>query len=200
MIEQLFGSKTRVKLLRLFFTNPNRSFYVREITRKVDEQINSVRRELANLLSIGIISSDTSNNKLYYKVNATYTFYTPLKQMFGDISQTRESVGDEEAAIASGSDMALWKQAGNASAVVYTGLLMRNARSEVDILVIGDVNASKVAKIVEKLENVEKKELRYTIMTSDEWEYRRQIKDRFYETIHESKIQVIMDRQNLFTK
>ena len=60
MIEQLFGSKTRVKLLYLFFGNPNRPFYVREITRKVDEQINSVRRELSNLLSIGIIS--TSGN------------------------------------------------------------------------------------------------------------------------------------------
>jgi hypothetical protein len=45
MIEQLFGSKTRVKLLKLFFSNPNRSFYVREITRTIDEQINSVRRE-----------------------------------------------------------------------------------------------------------------------------------------------------------
>jgi predicted transcriptional regulator len=69
MIEQLFGSKTRVKLLQLFYGNPNRSFYVREITRKIDEQINSVRRELANLLSIGIIVSDTTNNKLYYEVN-----------------------------------------------------------------------------------------------------------------------------------
>ena len=48
-MEQLFGSKTRVKLLQLFFRNPNRAFYVREITRKIDEQINSVRRELANL-------------------------------------------------------------------------------------------------------------------------------------------------------
>ena len=41
MIEQLFGSKTRVKLLQLFYANPNRSNYVREITRKIDEQINS---------------------------------------------------------------------------------------------------------------------------------------------------------------
>ena len=75
MVEQLFGSKTRVKLLQLFFSNPNRSFYVREITRKIDEQINSVRRELANLLSIGIISSDNNNNKLYYEVNQKYEHY-----------------------------------------------------------------------------------------------------------------------------
>src|SRR6185369_5900099 len=83
MIEQLFGSKTRVKLLQLFYSNPNRAFYVREITRKIDEQINSVRRELANLLSIGIIASDTTNNRLYYEVNQTYEFYEPLHTIFG---------------------------------------------------------------------------------------------------------------------
>lgn len=44
MIDALFGSKTRVKLLHLFLNNPGQPFYVREITRKIDEQINSVRR------------------------------------------------------------------------------------------------------------------------------------------------------------
>src|ERR1700744_3000397 len=83
MVEQLFGSKTRVKLLQLFYGNPNRSFYVREITRKIDEQINSVRRELSNLLSIGIITSDNNNNKLYYEVNQKYEYYTPLREIFG---------------------------------------------------------------------------------------------------------------------
>src|SRR5476651_924000 len=84
MVEQLFGSKTRVKLLQLFYSNPNRSFYVREITRKIDEQINSVRRELSNLLSIGIITSDNNNNKLYYEVNQKYEYYQPLREIFGD--------------------------------------------------------------------------------------------------------------------
>src|ERR1700743_161867 len=83
MIEQLFGSKTRVKLLQLFYSNPNRSFYVREITRKIDEQINSVRRELSNLLSIGIITSDNTNNKLYYEVNQKFEYCEPLQQIFG---------------------------------------------------------------------------------------------------------------------
>src|ERR1700757_4305218 len=83
MVEQLFGSKTRVKLLQLFYSNPNRSFFVREITRKIDEQINSVRRELSNLLSIGIITSDNTNNKLYYEVNQKFEYYEPLQQILG---------------------------------------------------------------------------------------------------------------------
>src|ERR1700750_519208 len=83
MVEQLFGSKTRVKLLQLFYSNPNRSFYVREITRKIDEQINSVRRELANLLNVGIMTSDTSNIKVHYEVDQKYEFFVPLQEIFG---------------------------------------------------------------------------------------------------------------------
>ena len=82
MIEQLFGSKTRVKLLHLFTNNPNRAFYVREITRKIDEQINSVRRELSNLLSIGVITSESANNRLYYEVNQEYEHYNSLQYYF----------------------------------------------------------------------------------------------------------------------
>src|SRR6266567_4072114 len=92
MIEQLFGSKTRVKLLQLFYSNPNRSFYVREITRKIDEQINSVRRELSNLLSIGIITSDAANNRLYYEVDQEYQYYKPLAAIFGGMKFSAEPV------------------------------------------------------------------------------------------------------------
>lgn len=99
MIEQLFGSKTRVKLLYLFYGNPNRPFYVREITRKVDEQINSVRRELGNLLSIGIISSDTSNNKLYYEVNQAYEFFRPLQQIFGNAPTSGEASEEDRKSV-----------------------------------------------------------------------------------------------------
>ena len=83
-MEQLFGSKTRVKLLRLFFQNPNRSYYVREITRKIDEQINSVRRELANMLTIGIVSSDSRDNRLYYEVSQNYEHYDALRALFSE--------------------------------------------------------------------------------------------------------------------
>ena len=73
--EKLFGSKTRAKLLRLFFENPEKSFYVREMTRVIDEQINSVRRELLNLESIGIIKNETFDNKVYYSANSKHPFY-----------------------------------------------------------------------------------------------------------------------------
>ena len=93
MIDKLFGSKTRVKLLHLFMNHPGQSFYVREITRLIDEQINSVRRELSNMLEVGVITSDTADNKLYYQVNQRYEFYTALRAIFAGEPITAEQVG-----------------------------------------------------------------------------------------------------------
>jgi predicted transcriptional regulator len=84
MIDALFGSKTRVKLLHLFLNNPGKAFYVREITRLIDEQINSVRRELANMLEVGIITSDSADHKLYYEINQRYEYYVPFRAIFAD--------------------------------------------------------------------------------------------------------------------
>ena len=202
MLEQLFGSKTRFKLLQLFYGNVNRSFYVREITRKVDEQINSVRRELANLLNIGIITSDSSNNKVYYEVNQKFDYFYPLQELFGgkktkprrtvkaadkDTEFTTASVVDEP------SDL---KSLGNVDIVTLTGQFTRDETSGVDILVVGDVNQNAVQKYVTDLEEKEGKELRYTILSADEFSYRLQIKDRFISNVLLSKKQVLLDRNS----
>ncbi len=84
MIDALFGSKTRVKLLGLFMNNPHRSFYVREITRNINEQINSVRRELANLVRIGIITDRSVDNRLYYQADTKFRYFASLKDMFAN--------------------------------------------------------------------------------------------------------------------
>ena len=84
MIDALFGSKTLVKLLHLFLNNPGKAFYVREITRLIDEQINSVRRELSNMLEVGFIMSKSKDNKLYYEINQRYEFYVPFRAIFAD--------------------------------------------------------------------------------------------------------------------
>jgi hypothetical protein len=196
MIEQLFGSKTRVKLLQLFYSNPNRSFYVREITRKIDEQINSVRRELANLLNVGIIISDNTNNRLYYEVNQTYEFYEPLKAIFGEAGTGGAKASPKTAAAVTAESDKL-KSLGNLELVIYTGQFTRDESSGVDVLIVGDVNQNAVNKYMADLEAQEGKELRYTVMTARELAYRRQIKDRFINTLLESKKQVILDKNSV---
>jgi hypothetical protein len=214
MIEQLFGSKTRVKLLGLFYQNPNRSFYVREITRKIDEQINSVRRELANLLSIGIISSDTSNNKLYYEVNQKFEHYDALAEMFGGKQKVKKTSKKKESVDATDAGVAVEEQpsstaehfedehlhnivrAGNVRAIVYTGQFTRDDAVGVDIVVIGDMNIPNLEHAIAQLEAAEKKELRYAVLTPDEYLYRKQINDRFLANVLVSKKIVHLDRDH----
>lgn len=202
MIEQLFGSKTRVKLLQLFYTNPNRSFYVREITRKVEEQINSVRRELANLQSIGIITSDTSNNKVYYEVNQQYQFFAPLSELFGG-KAARAKRGAKKQPVTAEPELLKpdeatdYKHLGQVDALALMGQFTRDDTSGVDVLVVGNVNSNAVQKYVTELEEQEGKDLRYTVFTLDEFRYRLQIKDRFTSNVLLSKKQILVDKAGL---
>jgi len=209
MIEQLFGSKTRVKLLQLFYSNPNRSFYVREITRKIDEQINSVRRELANLLSMGIIASDNNNNRLYYEVNQQYEFYEPLAAIFGGRKMATATPGkgkkakeedaevSVEATIPENPEVVELKSLGNIDIVLYTGQFTRDDSSGIDLLIVGDVNQTKVSKYIDDLEQKENKDIRFTVMTLPDFEYRKQVKDRFISDVLTSKKQVVIDKHNV---
>lgn len=192
MIDQLFGSKTRVKLLQLFYSNPNRSFYVREITRKIDEQINSVRRELSNLLSIGIISSDTNNNRLYYEVNQSFEYYKPLREIFG-ASGLKSKTSSTTVSATQPQDL---KILGNVDLVIYSGQFTRDESSGIDILIVGDINQTQLSKYIEDLEAKESKDLRYTVMTPGEFKYRQQVNDRFLALLLSSKHQVLVDKHN----
>ncbi len=193
MIEQLFGSKTRVKLLNLFYGNPNRSFYVREITRKIDEQINSVRRELANLLSIGIITSDSTNNRLYYEVNQDYDYYAALSAIFGTPT-TPKKKSKAASNDAPEEDVTGIHAIGNVEYAIYTGVLTRDEASGTDVLIVGDINQTKLTKFIAELEEKEGKELRFTVMTLSDFNYRREVKDRFLSNVMSAKKQIIVDK------
>ncbi len=190
--------------MQLFYSNPNRAFYVREITRKIDEQINSVRRELANLLSIGIIASDTTNNRLYYEVNQSYEYYEPLRAIFGGgkVTAVHESAAEEDAPqttviAASGAERDKFKALGNVEVALYTGQFTRDDSSGIDALIVGDINQHALQKFMAELEAQEGKEIRYTVMPAQEFNYRRQIKDRFITTVLESKKQVLIDKNGI---
>lgn len=190
MFEQLFGSKTRVKLLSLFLNNPGRPYYVREITRKIDEQINSVRRELSNLLSIGIIKSEGSNNRLYYEVNPKYDHYKELRSIFANIPIKSKAIREtkEEDLIAK-----RLRSTGQVELAWLTGSFVNDSRIGVDICIIGDVNRASVAKVVSELEKEQTRELNYTIMTPEDYTYRLNLNDRFLNGLIEAKRIVIID-------
>jgi hypothetical protein len=187
----------------LFYSNPNRSFYVREITRKIGEQINSVRRELSNLLSIGIITSDNTNNKLYYEVNQKYEYYDPLQLIFGGgVKKTSKSAGAGAGAGDAEENQtdAKLKAVGHIDLAVYTGQFTRDETAGVDFFIVGQVNPNALQKYVEELEAKENKSIRYTVMSLTDFQYRQQIHDRFAVDIARAKKQVLVDVHSLLSE
>ena len=197
MIDALFGSKTRIKLLHLFLNNPGKSFYVREITRLIDEQINSVRRELSNMLNVGIIVSDSADNKLYYEVNRQYEHYEPLRQIFGDKRQ--KSSVDSAASEAPSWRSELAKLSGIRLALT-AGILVRGSASPIDVLLVGSLPQSKVDTFMKKVEKIEDRELNYTIMTYDDFYYRLSVRDKFVSEIINGACSVLVDTEGILSK
>jgi predicted transcriptional regulator len=192
MIEQLFGSKTRVKLLQLFMNNPNRAFYVREITRKIDEQINSVRRELANLLKIGIINSDNADNKLYYEVNQSYVHYDALHSMFTN----KKAIKSKAVQLPDDGIARKVSDLGKVELALLTGRFTRDASIKVDLFIVGDVNKNKVEKLVKELEKDEGHEIDYAVLSVNDFDYRVGVKDRFVSNVLSSKKTVLIDTKD----
>lgn len=194
MIDALFGSKTRVKLLHLFLNNPGKSFYVREITRLIDEQINSVRRELSNMMEVGIVSSETHDNKLYYEVNQRYQYYVPMRAIFAD-----EQVEAKTVTVSSSQKAwsGIFEELPGARLIIAAGVLVRGSASGVDILIVGDVPAAKLKAAVKAAEKQEGRELNYTAMPYDEFYYRLSVRDKFVTEIINGKHTVLVDTDNL---
>ena len=81
MLQALFSSQVRVKLLTHFFTHPGESFYARSLARQVGERYNAVWRELSNLERIGLLIGERDANVKYYHLNPEFPIYEELKRI-----------------------------------------------------------------------------------------------------------------------
>jgi hypothetical protein len=196
MLEQLFGSKTRVRLLRLFLANQNDAFFVRELTRKIGAQINAVRNELENLVSMGIIEvadpadradegktgGRSAQQRKYYRVNTDSLLYPELRALFAKAGILLEKNFVQKL-----------DKAGTVSYLALLGHFAGEVDAPTDVFVVGRLNRDKVGAAVRSFERSVGKEINYTIFTPSEFRYRKELTDRFLYSILESKKLVVVD-------
>lgn len=183
MLEQLFGSRTRAKLLKLFFNHPDKSFYVREITRKIGERINSVRRELANLTDLGLLKSFPKNKRKFYQVNSSFVLFNELKDLIFKSHLSLEN-----------NFLKKLQKIGSLKLLLLTGRLANNPQINTDILIVGRINRSKLKRLMKTFQKSIDQELNYTIFTPKEYRYRKEITDRFLYAILEGKKIVLINQ------
>lgn len=195
-LEHLFGSDTRLKLLRIFLHNPSESFYVRELVRRLGTQIHAVRRELMNLEKFGIIheakgpSGDPTaevargpeSQRKYYQVDTKHLLYPELKALVikADVLTQADLVRR-------------LKAAGTVTLLVLTGRFVGNPGSSTDMLVVGLVNKRMLHDLVTQCEKEFGHEVNYTVLTPREFRYRKEVTDRFLYEILEGKKIVLID-------
>ena len=195
-INSLFGSKTRVKLLNLFLSNPDEKFYVREISRTIDEQVNSVRRELTNLESVGVVKSSTEDRKIFYGANQRFKYYIPLRAIFAgtEIAENQDVVKNTP------SDSWLYRIDDIKKfidIVIIAGVLVDDSDSNVDMLLVGDNSGGELSLWAGELEKSEGRELNYVILAAEDFYYRYTTQDTFIKNIFENKHLVVFDKEGL---
>lgn len=195
-VEHLFGSKTRVRLLRLILDNPTESFFVREITRKIDVQLNSVRRELQNLIDIGVVQEiensidlsqvskekrGSAKKKKYYGANPNFPLFEELR-----------SIMKKSALLMNGMFLQALQECGDLQFVMLTGTFIE-ANVPTDVLIVGSVDNDHLKEAVKAFEHEIGREINYTCMDLDEYRYRQDIRDRFLLTLLEVDNIVLLD-------
>lgn len=189
MIEHFFVSKVRVKLLKLFFLGASEDIHIRAIVRAIDEEINAVRRELKNLEAATLLQSDRRGNRVYYSVNQRCPIFNEI------LGLVHKEFG------LGGSVLRNYKELGSITYAVLTTAFLANhhpTQFDIDLLLVGDINLKGTAVIIREAEEEMHREIRYTIMSKEDFDFRRKQRDAFIINILEKhKIILIGDENRL---
>lgn len=195
MLAKLFGSVARVKLLKLFLLNPDTSYYIRQIARHLNLQLSAVRRELENLETFGLLESHAGgedeeeepgnrHDRKYYRTNRDFVLFNEIKELVikGQILCEKDFTDK-------------LKKLGTIRLLILSGLFMNDTQASVDMLIVGNFDKTKVAKLVRKLEEDLVTEVNYAVLSEEEFKYRRQVTDVFLYSVLEGKKIVVIDER-----
>lgn len=195
MLTRLFGSRARVKILKLFLFNPDQRFYIRQVARNLDLQVNSARRELKNLQDFGLLAtgnktpssekddSPKNTQEKYYYANKEFVLFGELRSLIAKAQALYKKDFVENV-----------KKIGNPQLMILSGIFVNNDKSPVDLLIVGRIDKKKVKETIGRLEKELGVELNFTVLSFSEFKYRRDITDVFLYNILETRNIVVIDK------
>ncbi|MBI3443430.1 winged helix-turn-helix transcriptional regulator [Candidatus Woesebacteria bacterium] len=189
-LTDIITSKVRIKILNLFFSNTREMFHVRGIVREVGEEINAVRRELGRLEAAGVLKKESRGNRIYYWTRPEYAMFGDLISMVAKGTGLGAQIIDNKNKI------------GKPNFVMFSGKFARQKNrkreDEVDILVVGEITMPELATLIRAEESKRGKEINYTVMSREEFEFRKKRRDPFLTGIlYGSRVMIIGDEEDL---
>lgn len=177
ILKALFSSQTRVKLLSTFLLHPDEEYFIRELTRLLHEQINSIRRELENLRRIGLVRARHRNRKKYYHIDPEFPLFIELKSIFTKEIQAESPI------------VASLKKLPGIKLILLAGSFV-GTESKVDLFVVGDLKKEMLEALL--LQDPNLKNVKYSIFSEGDFLYRLSLKDRFVADILSDPRHMIM--------
>ncbi|PIP14779.1 hypothetical protein COW98_05210 [Candidatus Roizmanbacteria bacterium CG22_combo_CG10-13_8_21_14_all_35_9] len=170
MLEHIIPSKTRRKILEFFFHRSGESYYLRRIVREVDEEVNAVKRELDILSDAKLLLKERRLNKVYYNLNKNYIYYDEFLRIFTKTGYLA---------------LAIHKNLSKIGKIKFVALSTKFSKNtviredEIYLLVVGVVVIPEVESIIKEGEKIFGRAINYTVMTEDEFVFRKKNNDPF---------------------
>lgn len=188
-IFRITKSKLREELLTLYFTTPNKKYYLRELERILNFSVGNIRRELIKLESTGLFLSENKGNLVYYYLNKSYPLFKELKSIIFKTSGAPKMLQNT-----------LKKFDGIDRAFIYGSFAKGEERegSDIDLLIIGEVNEDKLIEVISNVERKLQREINYSIYGKEDFKKKKKEGNSFIlDILQEKKIFLIGDENGL---
>jgi len=177
-LKKIFGSGARVKLFRQFLMHPDEEYYIRELTRILGEQINSLRRELDNLEKIGMLKSREKNRRKFYRINPHFSLLPEFTSIIQKTNTEHDRISKDITRM------------GDVQLIMLTGSMI-GGDNALDILIVGEIQEDMISQYAANV--LKKPDLNYAVLSKEDFLYRITIKDKFV-------LDLFSDRKNLILK
>ena len=186
-ITNIFKSKARMALFRLYFTNPDKEYYLRELERILSTPVSIIRKELVALEKSGIFKLSKKANLCYYSLNKDYPLYAELKNIVfktvgiqGTLTGLLSSIEGIETAFIYGS----------------YAKSEANAKSDIDLFIIGAIDEDSLLPGINKLEETLHRDINYSLYSRKNFNKKKKENDSFIEDITENKKIFLIGEEN----
>ncbi|PKO20415.1 MAG: hypothetical protein CVU38_20215 [Chloroflexi bacterium HGW-Chloroflexi-1] len=191
MLELIFSSAARVKVLALLLLNPQTSFYQRQISVLTGTRIYAVQREVERLQTLGLLTRFPRGNQMHFQVNRDFFLYPELRSIFLKTVGMTALVGD---ALKVAENIAL--------AFVYGSYAanQEGATSDIDLFVVGDLSSRALHTALQEAVKLAHREINYSLFSPAEFRAKAQGGDGFLQNVLASpKIFLVGDENVLRT-
>ncbi len=183
MLSQLLSSKPKSKLINLLLAHPGRSFSLTELRLSTGSGSKLLQKTVRELAKMGFVSAHERGKRKYFQINRNFALYPELVSMLRKIKKVPPDILAKKSTTV-----------GDCRFIALTGVFAGHPRMPTDLLFVGKVSNSRLAKFLRFATRLAEAEISYTVFAPHEFEYRKIMNDRFVKDILENNPVVVVDK------